>query len=667
MPASLVAVALFAAALLALVAGPHKVGDILTESDFYGAYGPGALALQHGHLDPTRYAVVGPVYEMVLALAGFCVRDLFLAAELLSVAAMCATLLLWGRIVRHRAGTLAALVTVLLLATNAQFFRYGWAATTDAPALALQAGALALLLGGKTPPRRAALAGLVAGLAFLTRYTSAALLPAGITALLLGWTETPAPSRRAASLAFAAGFLAPVAPWVAGSLLSGAHFAFQLHHNIAYEVFAHARGITWDQYQEQLQPQFPTPWSVLARDPGAVLGRVGFNVFDHLRLDALRLAGLPFAFAALAGLWLGRAGGSLARLAGAWLVAGLLFLLLVPAFHSERYSLAVLPAWAALAALALTSPRLALVFRAGTQRLWLKPALALLVLASALATSIAVQRRALTQLPVEVLEIAREAGPRLRAGERVYARKPHFAWVAHLTATAFPFASSLSQLAADARRDGVRWIYFSWPEAEMRPQFAWMLDTTSAVPGLTVRAVSHGHPAVLYEIGPGFGREPDWAGDAWALSVHNARAMMQISTRDWRARGIVASEAQRHGRWDEAQRLLEQAFPLSGGDPELGLMLADNDLHTGHIPEAEMLYYEAQRHDPADPRPQLGLGWVALRSGDEQRAATMWRPVVGEAMDAETLARMAELFAALHDNASAAAVRDRMRAIGVQP
>ena len=666
-PAVRVAVALFAAALLALVVGPHKVGDVFTESDFYGAYGPGALALQHGHLDPTRYGVVGPVYEMVLALVGLGLRDLFVTAELVSLAAMCATLLAWSRIVRRRAGPLTALVTVLLLATNAQFFRYGWAATTDALALALQAGALALLLGGQAPPRRAALAGLVAGLAFLTRYNSVALLPAGIVAVLLGWTETPASSRRSGSLAFAAGFLAPVVPWASYTMLSGAHFAFQLHHNIAYEVFAHARGIKWDTYQRTLQPQFPTPWSVLAHDPGAVLARVGFNVFDHMRLDVRLLTGLPLAIAAIAGAWLGRAGGALGRLAGVWLAAALLFLTLVPAFHSERYSLAMLPAWAALAALALTSPRLALVLRAGDLRVWLKPALALLVIASALATSVAVQRRTLSQLPVEILEVAREARPYLIPGERVYARKPNFAWVAHLTATAFPFVDSLSQLAAAARRDSVRWLYFSWPEAELRQSFLWLLDTSGVVPGLTVRAVSHGHPAVLYEIGPGFGREPEWLSDPWLREVHSARATLQINDRDWRARSLAAMDAQRRGRWDEAQPWLEQAFEFSGGDPEVALLLADNNVHRGALAEAGSLYETARRRDPADLRPQLGLGWVALLSGNTARAAALWRPVVAQTSDPATLERMAETFAALRDNDALAAVRERMRTMGVHP
>ena len=47
------------------------------------------------------------------------------------------------------------------------------------------------------------------------------------------------------------------------------------------------------------------------------------------------------------------------------------------------------------------------------------------------------------------------------------------------------------------------------PEAEMRPGFSYLLDTTAKVPGLLPRAVTAHWPAVLYEIGPGFGRDPD--------------------------------------------------------------------------------------------------------------------------------------------------------------
>src|SRR5438128_4413883 len=54
-------------AWLAIVWGPHRIGDYWAESDFYGGYVEGARAILRGQLDPSRYSVVGPVYEIVLA------------------------------------------------------------------------------------------------------------------------------------------------------------------------------------------------------------------------------------------------------------------------------------------------------------------------------------------------------------------------------------------------------------------------------------------------------------------------------------------------------------------------------------------------------------------------------------------------------------------------
>ncbi|MEK7331422.1 MAG: glycosyltransferase family 39 protein, partial [Candidatus Eisenbacteria bacterium] len=247
--------ALLAVALLAVALGPHRIGDYSTETDFYGAYADGARLIQHGHLDPARYGVVGPVYEATLALAGFAVRDLFFAAELISIVATVATLLLWFHLLRRRANARLALFAALFMAANPYFFRYGYTASTDALALALQAASLALLLA--IPGRRAAAgAGLLAAAAFLTRYTAIMLLPAGLLAAAAGGRlQAPGSSRRGETLAFAAGFVAPVALWLGYCLAPGAGFAFQLHHNLAYEVFARARGISGGTYQRALQPR----------------------------------------------------------------------------------------------------------------------------------------------------------------------------------------------------------------------------------------------------------------------------------------------------------------------------------------------------------------------------------------------------------------------------
>src|SRR5262249_2681124 len=211
--------------------------------------------------------------------------------------------------------------------------------------------------------------------------------------------------------------------------------------------------------------------------------------------------GLPLALAAAAGAWLAWRDGLLGRLKPLLVAGALLFLTLVPAFHSERYSLAVLPLWALFAATFFASPRFALV----TQGAWAKLLLLPAVLVPSLGATQAFAERVIRELPVETRAAAEQVRPLVRAGDKVLARKPHFAWYAGMTPLTLPLADTLADWGTAARKTGARWLYFSWPEAEMRPRFEWLLDTTSTAPGLTVRAATTHWPSVLYEIGPGFG------------------------------------------------------------------------------------------------------------------------------------------------------------------
>ena len=411
---------------------------------------------------------------------------------------------------------------------EATFLRYGYSVTTDAFALALQAAALFVLLA-RPGPRAAAGAGVLAALAFLTRYNAGVLLPAGLVAIAAGGTLQERRGR--AALAFAAGFALPVAPWVIYSFARGTGVTFQLHHNIAYEVFARAKGIPWDTYQRTMQPQFHNLGDVIARDPGAVAGRMLFNVHDHLRQDAVRLFGWPATLCALLGLGLGLADGTLRRLWPLALAWALLFLALVPTFYAERYSLALLPCYAAAAAMFFASPRFALVLQRGP-RIWLKPALALLPLGLALATTVRSQARVLDQLPVEVLDAARTLRSLARPGDRVIARKAHLAFHAGVEPVPFPFVNTLPGLAAYARAQGARWLFFSWPEGQTRPDFWYLLDPAAVVPGLTPRRVTAPHPAVLYEIGPGFGQAPAWAANDTLSTLYSARGQLAVDPSD---------------------------------------------------------------------------------------------------------------------------------------
>lgn len=666
--------AAFGVLVLAILLGPHRVGDVFTETDFYGAYGLDARALQAGHLDPSRYGVVGPVHEMALALLGFVVRDLFLAAELLSAASMVAALLLWHRIARERAGALPALLTVAFLATNAQFLRYGYAATTDALALAVQAGALALLLTGAPRPRRLFAAGALAGLAFLTRYNAVALLPAGALALAFGWAGVreggPRADARRCSFAPAGSprscrgsrFRSRAAPRSPSSstttsptTCSRARRAFPgtptsaiWSRNFDALVGDRARsggGVRAHGVQRRRAPDARRPQA--DRDAGRDRGARRAAV----RL-ARRFARAPARGAARGGAAVPRARAGLPQRAlVARDAAGL------GAARGDGVRLA-----AAGAGVAHGPPG-----AAAGGRLWLKAVLALVPLALAAKVSLAVQKRVFDQLPVEVLEIAREVRPLLRPGDRVMARKPNFAWHAGLSPVAFPFVDSLSQLAAAARRGHVRWLYFSWPEAEMRPDFSYLLDTTSHVPGLTPRAVTEHWPAVLYEIGPGFGRDPAWLTDVREHAVHRARAQVAISNVDWMARLVLATDEQAKGRFEEAQRLLDQAARIAPREPDVLLALGDNLLRTDRPAEAAETFDRLESLRPGDPRTRIGRGWAAALQHQDADAMALWAPVVSFASDAATLRRMHQLFVAAGDRGSAAEAAARMRALGIAP
>ncbi len=660
--------AALAAAILAMIFGAHRIGDYMAETDFYGAYAEGARLVQQGKLLPSRYGVIGPGYEVILALAGLAIPNLFLAAGLLSMTATLVTLGLWFAIVRRLLDARVALAGAALFAVNAFVFRYAYSATTDAVAIALQAGALYLLLarGGRNAVVGA---GLLAGAAFLTRYNAIYLLPAGLLAIagraVPGTAAPPAagaegapaappsargPGRVALALRFAAGFLAPVVPWVVYSLTHGSSFSFQLHHNVAYEVFARARGIAWDDYQRLLQPQFHNLWDVIARDPVAVATRMVVNVGAHLRDDGLKLMGGWTALAAAAGTLvfaLDRRSRALWPVVAA---GALLFLTLVPAFYSERYSLALMPVYATLGGLAFGSPRFA--FPAG--RLWLKALLLALPLVVAVRGTVRQTQFLLTQLPLEVLEVSEALRELKRPGDRVIARKPHLAFHAGVEPAPFPFADTLPDLARQAREIGARWMYFSWPEAETRPAFWHLLDTAGVVPGLTVRKVSSGHPAVLYEIGPEFGTLPGWFADPVRRSYHQARARTFVEGNQALLHAARGAFARQLGRFEEARSSLRRAAALDPRNLDILLELGAVGYEMGDLDVSVNALERAIQIQPESVPARIGLGWAYVGQGREREAAMAWRPVVTAAHDAATLRRMVQVFRTTGDATSAA-------------
>ena len=653
-------IAALAVALLATIFGPHRIGDYYTETDFYGGYAEGARLVQHGQLVPSRYGVVGPGFEIVLGLVGFVVRDLFRAAQLIAALATTAMALLWFLLLRRLKDARLGLFAMLFLATNAVLFRYGSSATTDALALALQAAALWLMFA-RPGPRGAAVAGLASALAFLTRYSAAYLLPAGL--LVIGARTVASGRRRRDVLLFVAGLALPIVPWVLYSLTQGSGFSFQLHHSIAYEVFARPHGIPWDEYQRRMHPLFHSLWDVIARDPAAVTGRLLFNLADHLRLDGGELLGWPVTACAALGVLLALIDGGWRRLWPVGSTGALAFLTLVPTFYSVRYSLAVLPMYVCAAAWLFASPRFALVV--GRARgPWLKSLLALIPLILALRSSVATQTRVLGELPIEVLQVARVLRVLAAPGDRVITRKPHLPYYSGVTGLAFPFADSLGDLVRFARRNEARWLYVAWPEAQTRPRLSYLLDTAATVPGLTPRVVTRPHTSVLYEIGPRFGERPDWMGNDTLVTWHLARSQLLVDPDHTGALFAVAMVEASRGHFAEARQHLEHLVRFAPANVAPWLLLGEIALRQKDPVRAAESYRRALALEPQNVAAQAGLGWASLSQGRLDEAVAYWRSIADPHPEPVALCRM--VFQATSDPQDVDRVRAALASVEVR-
>jgi Flp pilus assembly protein TadD len=635
----------------------HPVGDYGPESDFYGGYAEGARALRAGIVDPHRYVIVGPVYEAVLALTSFVVPDPFTAAKLISVAAATGAGALWLLLLSRRLGPGPAAWSLAFLVVLPGFVRYAAVASTDMLEVFFQAACLFALLGSRS--KRAPLAaGVLAGLAALTRYSGLALLPA-IAFVHLRATPDARARNRALSLS-AAGFLAIAVPWLAVSLSHGVVPGEGLARGYAFYA---RQGGAWN-VQDALREddahstRIPGAGEVIATDPlGFLAGRLR-EIPEHLRGDARDLLGWPAAAALLIGAWRLRQHPRRRGLVPLAVAGALCFVALLASFHSARYSLPMALFYSVAAA------GLAPVDHARGRPWHHRLVTAIGVVAACLTLVVAVQaqRVALREAPREVVAAGRALERVAEPGASVIGRKGHIGYYSKRRVVPFPRVRTLSELADHARRTQARFLYFTWFEIRVRPELAYLLDTTAAIPGLTVVYASASKPAVLYRIGPGFGRPPDFATSEFQTAVHAARATVMVRGDDAPAgdRATLAVDALLRGLWAEA---LDQARRARRLDPGKGIAWAVEGealRRMSRYDEARAAYLEAIQLDPADPAAKIGLGRIELASGNPGEAVRLWRAAAHAADDERTLREISALLQGAADTTGARDVRRLM-------
>ena len=630
-------VALLAGAVwVAVAVFGRPIGDYGVETDFYGDIVPAAREWARGHAVVSGFR--GPFHPIAIGILGTLVRDFFLAGKLLSAVSAAVALRLAGGLLRRLWNPTVGLCGALFLSANAQFALYTLRACTDLFFLALFVGVLSLLLHENTRARRWALAGGVAGLAWLTRYNGLALLPGAAIIAFAGIRPVSKAFRHFAC--FAGVWVIVGLPWAlylwheTGTPLWNTNFQ-----NIAMEVYGQDQGVaTLGRLQDFVG--FQSIQDVWAVDPMRFLATMGTNVVAHVKHDVLKLVGLIWAAAAVLGIALClRSWRDRRRIVFA-AIGAVTYLSLVPVFYNPRFMLPLLVWWAAGAGMLcfyLTEKLQALGRRRKHMRRQEKPGSSSLLPLGKAAVFVVLgvlslsangkeirdsenPNHATKGPPIEIIDLAQtvqRSGIHIGPTTPIAARKPHIGYYLNAPTVSIPFGA-LTEL----RKSGAHYLLVSGIEVMQYSTLApllWLQNPAAALSGLrlvtrcaTATAPGEFRYASLYAIADPL---------PWAPSPNRYNRPPRESLPGLtRLESLRVLLARWYLAWEPTQAIEPLVARLSPAAQELPLVLqlkGDIALSQRNLDRAEKLYQRSLDRDPKDRMAILRIATCRYLRDDE--------------------------------------------------
>ncbi len=467
---------------LIYLARQHPFGNYATETDFYHFYAPDAERLAAGRFPENTYQ--GPGYPAAVALVAKLTGlggDLFTAGKWMSVvcAVICGLLVfvLFARLFGYWVGVGAQVIVI----ASGEFPQFSINAATDVFFLLLCLTVLVVFTNDRILPRqRVALAGVLSGVVYLTRYNGLFLLIVcliGIT--LLDYFNRRWRERLILSAIFVALFLVSSAPWlIANYNRHGSPFYNTNYLNIATEFYPElVANKTNQDATRSLAERFHSFGDVIGYDPGRMISRYPANLYESIRSSfKTTLVNQWVAWMAWLGalIALGRRRSKNVTLVS---IAGAFYLLLMALNHWEtRYYFFVMVLYAGFAVFAAT----AWLDMARSQG-WLKNrAFALIpvaMVATMFAFSLAESRQDMTLFlesqPAEIIA-ARDylSATGAAGGKKIVARKPHLPYMSRNEWVFFPQVKSLGEFRAWVEANRVDYIAIGKRELKERKELS---------------------------------------------------------------------------------------------------------------------------------------------------------------------------------------------------
>lgn len=487
----------------------HTIGDYGVETDFYEGMVYEAKEFLKGNLIIEGYK--GPLYPVFLALLGFIFKDYFALGVIICVVSASVFLFFTYKTVEKIYTPQIAFGVVLLMMSNSVFIQYSYSAGTDLFFCALAMISIYFLVKGKELKLSYLfLAGLFASLAFLTR-TNGLFLPAAALFCFVGIKYTSRHWKKIFqhSLIYIGGFLLLNIPWSIYKYIHKGDFFYDRNFtNIAWELFGQGK-MSWDYFQAVESPKFNSMADVFLRDPFHFLKEIFvINFYENFVGDLEKLLSIPFAVVLVIGI-IALFKRKYVKNQVFFLINILFaFLILLPAFYSERFSLFLISGYALIVLLLLNLDQLDKIKVGGLK---LSLLIFSVVFCWSLVEGITHNSKQIDFGPQEVLAISQAAPDSIKTEANwVIARKPHIGYYLNMSYRKIPYVSTYDSLLTWMKQKKADYFFVSSFEAQTLMSYTtnqneqqkfynllnWQAEKQDLIP---VTYMSY-PPAVLYKL-----------------------------------------------------------------------------------------------------------------------------------------------------------------------
>lgn len=487
----------------------HQIGDYGVETDFYEGMVYEAKEFLKGNLIIEGYK--GPLYPIVLALLGFVFGDFFKVGVILCVVSASVLLFFAFKTLNKIFGFEVAFGSILLILSNSIFIQYSYSAGTD-----LFFGALAiisiyfLVKGDQLKNSYIFLAGIFASLAFLTR-TNGLFLPAAafVSFLIFKFSSKKYSVLIKHSLIYLVGFALLNIPWsIYKYIRTGDFFYDRNFTNTAWELYGKGK-MSWDYWQSVESLKFNSFKDVILRDPVLFVQEIFIkNFYEHFISDLDKLLSLPFAIFLVLGLIFLFKRKYLKNEAFFFTNIFFAFVVLLPTFYSERFSLFLLIGYSAIVMLFLTH-NFVKNLRFGS--LHSGQIIFAIIFLWSVYDAIEYNSKQIDAGPKEILALAEQVPDSIKTeANLVVARKPHIAYELNMQYRKFPYITTYDSLISWMKSKNANYLFVSGFEVQTllsytnnrseQQKFYFLIDPTIPKNELEVIAYTIEPPSVLYRI-----------------------------------------------------------------------------------------------------------------------------------------------------------------------